>query len=484
MTTEREYQEWHRKTRKNTPQKKYAQKKPNLSLIWVFALFVISALLAAKNNLKIPKFTLYLTNPLPALKQTLQVQPTAVKPGFSETIRNFNYEPIDNVAQSIQYQGTSVSELASILSPYAKTEAEKARIIYSWIAHNIPYDVPGFLSGNYSGNYAQISPENVLRQRTTICSGYANLYQALAKAMGLDAVVINGSAKGADYIIGNDSEINHAWNGVKINNQWYLVDQTWGAGSVNGSTFKKKFNPHYFATPPEQFIYDHFPVETTWQLLTQPYTKAQFEQLPEVSAQFFKDEINFASHYTNKIEANGLVKIALAAPENVIFTARITQNKTPLEGANKYTFVQRQGERVIISASFPSPGNYELEIFSKRKNDLEIAPNMYPHSLTYKIVSQSSGEQFPLNYSTFSEKGAYLYTPLNKYLDTNQPVNFKLNVPNAVEVVVIDTVTNNWTKLTQFGSLFEGNVAVNSGKVKVLAKFPYDNRYWGLVEYN
>jgi hypothetical protein len=65
-------------------------------------------------------------------------------PGNNHQVRQGNYQNIDRLARSINYQGNSLSELATILSKYAKTEAEKARIIYVWITHNITYDVASF----------------------------------------------------------------------------------------------------------------------------------------------------------------------------------------------------------------------------------------------------------------------------------------------------------------------------------------------------
>ena len=70
----------------------------------------------------------------------------------------------------------------------------------------------------------------VLKNRFAVCSGYANLYQALGEKMGLKSAVVIGYAKGLGYLVGNASDANHAWNAVRINNSWYLIDATWGAG--------------------------------------------------------------------------------------------------------------------------------------------------------------------------------------------------------------------------------------------------------------
>jgi transglutaminase/protease-like cytokinesis protein 3 len=192
-----------------------------------------------------------------------------------------DYTNLDRYAATLNYNGTSTSELASLLSQYARTDIEKARIIYAWIAYHIAYDVESFFNGKYK--YNSISPKTVLTTRKTVCSGYAELYKALATKMKLEVVIIEGYAKGYSYIPGAEFTVNHAWNAVKIDGGWYLLDSTWGTGSVNNShQFVPNFNSHYFATAPEQFIYDHFPVDSAWQLLPNPYSKKQFEDLPKL----------------------------------------------------------------------------------------------------------------------------------------------------------------------------------------------------------
>jgi transglutaminase/protease-like cytokinesis protein 3 len=472
VPTEREYKEWQTKLRKSR-----RNRNSNHAIFWLFGLVLLSVLLSWKNNQQIyqerrgsDSLNRNIENTNPTVNRSYQ----NIVVGSINLINNINYAQIDNQAFSIHYQGDSVSELAKLLSQFASTEAEKARIIYSWIAYNITYDVPAFLSGNYGDT----SPKGILKTRKSICSGYANLYKAVAKAMGLDALVIDGYAKGVSYTINNTNEINHAWNAVKINNGWYLVDATWGAGNVNGGQFSQKFNSYYFATPPEQFIYDHFPSEKTWQFLTQPLTKKQFDLLPEVSSQFFKDGLRFVSHNTHTITASGRVDIILEADEDTIITSELKQGGTSLE--KTYTFEQKQNGKIFISVAFPLSGTYDLNIFSKKRHEA----GAYSHAVSYKIIANTTGEEFPLTYSNFIESAAYLYTPLNKYLASNQSYYFKVNIPNATDVQIIEPSSNNWTQLTRSGSVFEGNVDIGLGKILLAAKFSEDEKYWTLVEYN
>lgn len=394
-------------------------------------------------------------------------------PGNNPQVRQGNYQNLDRLARSINYTGNSVSELAKILSKYAKTEAEKARIIYVWITHNIAYDVASFLSGNYG----DASPYTVLKNRFAVCSGYANLYQALAEKMGLKSVVVIGYAKGLGYIVGDSDNIGHAWNTVRINNAWYLIDATWGAGVVNNNQFQRQFNPHYFATPPAQLIYTHFPEQTWWQLLPKVYKKQQFDSWPIVTSQFFRDGIKLVNYKSYNIQSSGMTEVILQVPPHTQIFAQLQQNNLSING--HLPLIQRVNGQAIIKVSFPQAGSYDLMIFSKNKSD----KNNFNHALSYRITSNTRGAAIPKTYSTFEENNAYLYSPTIAKLTKNQFVNFKIEVPNASDVVIIDQSSGNWTPLTKSGNLFFGNVKVGSGKITIAGKFTEGNNYASLVEY-
>ncbi|WP_171815445.1 transglutaminase domain-containing protein [Stanieria cyanosphaera] len=404
-----------------------------------------------------------------------QINPKPTEIGSQFIAKNYNYTNLDRQAANLNYQGKSISELASLLSQYVTTDLEKARIIYAWVGYHIAYDAKGFLSGQYpSGN-----PEVVLINRQAVCSGYANLYHALAIEMGLEVAIIEGYAKGYGYAVGNGDQPNHAWNAVKIDGGWYLLDATWGAGTLTNEQFQPNFNSYYFATAPKQFIYDHFPSNSAWQLLSKPYNKQEFEQLPKISSQFFKYGLEIISHKTKIIETNRRVEIVLKAPEDVILSATVQQNSEVLP--DNYHFIQRKNGYFIINVAFPSSGNYELTVFAKKQTD----PGMYINAISYQIIANNNVASFPLNnFETFHKNKAYLYEPLVQNLPVNQSVYFKLDLPQALDVQVIDFNSQIWTPLERSGNSFQGFAPVSNGKVNIVAKFSNNAQYWTVLEYN
>ncbi len=492
MTTEREYREWQKRRNK---QVKRRQKKKSNSNFLVFLVIIISLGVTVKSNpqiidylqrqLESPQLSSFLNafrfrvNSLKSLTDEFitEIDEPVIITDSYHLLAEKDFRSIDRKAKNIKYAGNSVDELSLILSQYATTEADKARIIYTWITHNISYDV-GALNDLFNNNiYPDVTAETVLKMRSTICSGYANLYQQLAKKMGLKSVIILGYAKGGDYIVGLDNNINHAWNSVKIDNNWYLIDTTWGAGIVNSNSFNPLFNPFYFATNPQEFIYNHFPENSKWQLLNPVISRSQFDTLADVSPTLFQYNIRLLSHSNVDINVDDNVNIVLKAPKNIDAIASIQSEKNQLK--ENYTFVQKQGENIIINASFPEEGEYKLNIFAKPKDD----SNSYPLVVSYNISAEGKGNKFPKTFQHFHQYNGYLETPLNNYLNPNQSNYFKLKIDQATEVKIVNKSTNKWQDLERYGNVFAGNINVGDGDIMIYAKFPEYSRYWALLEY-
>ncbi|MGI0482120.1 transglutaminase domain-containing protein [Geminocystis sp. CENA526] len=489
MTTEREYQEWQkRRNKRQKPRKIKRKKNHTLDILYVLIIFT-SITLTIKNNPQYFNFTrenltwqnifnTFANNSLRTLTQefiTKIDEPIVINNPVN--LQSKKFTDIDNKAKSIQYNGNSVQELANILSSYATTEQEKARIIYTWITHNISYDVVALRNLFDRNIYPDVKVETVLNTRSTICSGYANLYQQLAQYMGLKSIIVVGYAKGSDYALGNDKDVNHAWNAVKIDGDWYLIDTTWGSGTVNNNVFNAQFNPYYFATKPEEFIYSHFPENPQWQLLKTPFSREQFENFANISPTLFEHNIQLISHQNLKINTDNSVNIVLKAPQNVVAIAQLKSEEKEIP--DNYTFVQKRGENIVVNAGFPQGGNYQLNIFAKPKD----GSNNYPLVVTYDISANNKSGKFPTTFQHFSENNGYLEAPLKATLTPNQNTYFKLQIDSATEVKVVDKSTNQWHNLTRYGNVFSGNVNIGNGEVMIYAKFPNDSRYWGLLKY-
>lgn len=215
--------------------------------------------------------------------QSLTSEPPASKPERLRVPVN-PYNSLDSYVRACPAEvETDVPSLAAYLQARTTSDIEKARAIYVWLTDNVHYDDDGFNSGNYSDT----SPEGVLANRRSVCDGYSSLFYALGQEMDLDVLKITGYAKGYSYRPGKRfSRSDHAWNAVRINNEWRIFDATWGA--INSKTINGKlvstqaYDEYWFDVDPYEAIFNHYPEDPAHAFVEPSISLRQYEQFPYV----------------------------------------------------------------------------------------------------------------------------------------------------------------------------------------------------------
>lgn len=203
---------------------------------------------------------------------------------------------MDNRVKEYPEKFSKPEDLAALIQRDFSLPEEKARAIFTWIALNVEYDIKALKSGPKTNSFTYSSLEEkdlklqklrqdlavqTLRKRKAVCQGYSTLYKYMCDLLSIDCEIITGTCRTRKEDIGKLPLIsNHVWNVVKINNEWKLIDVTWGAGYVNenASHFFPEFNDIYFFSNPEIFFLKHFPEDRSW-LLTD-HSKEDFADLP------------------------------------------------------------------------------------------------------------------------------------------------------------------------------------------------------------
>ena len=195
------------------------------------------------------------------------------------------FADVDALARNMRKgQYDTPDALAKAMCQNLKTDREKARAIFAWIADNVRYDFKS-MDREPPKNINRKEYEAELIERTFkkgkgICMDYSLLYQMMAKAVGLECEFITGNSRS----ILRSGLGEHAWNAVKIDGQWHLLDATWGAGyAEGGNDFNQVFQPGYFFTEPRIFAVNHLPKEEKWQLQEKPVTREDFKIRPVFS---------------------------------------------------------------------------------------------------------------------------------------------------------------------------------------------------------
>lgn len=371
----------------------------------------------------------------------------------------------------------SVKDLAANLAKPGYTEVQKARSVFSWISAHITYDVKAFLTGRRG----DVSPGAVLEKRTSVCQGYAGLFQQLAQAAGLEAVTIAGWSKGYGFMAGQvpDGPPDHAWNAVRVDGQWRLVDCTWGAGYLNDQQqFVNQFNDHYFLTDPQAFIYDHLPEDPQWQLLERPLTKQEYAGLLYLRPSAFIHDVKAVTHLASTIAAGKALKVVMETPLSVIMACDLMQDQKVLP--EKYRFIQKDGQQCQVQARFPRAGAYIMRLYVKERSD----PGPFRWALDYRVDAAGAIDRsavFPKALTAFGDRDAFLFSPMTGIIRAGSKQWFRLRIPDAGKAAVV--CGGQWHFLERQGDDFKGKVPVQRGRVDVCAQFPSQQKYTVLLEY-
>nr|WP_154892966.1 transglutaminase domain-containing protein [Paenibacillus xylanexedens] len=112
--------------------------------------------------------------------------------------------------------------VASIIKDGMKDD-EKRKAIYDYLNDNAKYDDAALESAeqnNFKNVDAQFNDSfttyGILVKGVGVCASYASVYKLLSDLSGLDSIVVTGASSG----------VPHAWNKVKIGNEWFHVDAT------------------------------------------------------------------------------------------------------------------------------------------------------------------------------------------------------------------------------------------------------------------
>ena len=109
----------------------------------------------------------------------------------------------------------------------AQDDTEKAQYLYDYLCENVTFDLENLYNDE---DLLKYTAYGAAVNGRAVCQGFASLYYKLALAAGLDCRIVTGTK-------GN---VAHAWNIVKIGDQWYHLDASSGAQLLDNSLYFMK----------------------------------------------------------------------------------------------------------------------------------------------------------------------------------------------------------------------------------------------------
>ena len=193
-----------------------------------------------------------------------------------------NFENVD--AKVLEYPRFSrVEDLANQIEKDFTKDIDKSRAGFFWLTQNIRYNLRELYNPKKRSYRFRYSSEeekvqklqaikdkliaDTFRNKTGVCEEYAQSFKKICDLLNIEAEVIKGYVRNDAREIGTlPNSTNHAWNAVKINGKWLILDATWAAGHEYNGKWIREFNNYFFDMPTHKIFKTHFPKETIWVL--------------------------------------------------------------------------------------------------------------------------------------------------------------------------------------------------------------------------
>ena len=314
-------------------------------------------------------------------------------------------------------------------------DKEKSFVLFLWVCNNISYDVDSY----FAGKNVDCTPEGVYKNGQSVCSGYSRLFKDIADFLNLEVQCVSCYAKGVSYQVGQKMRsTNHEYNVIKLNNKWYPIDSTWGAGSVEGKKYVKSFNEFYFLADPELLIKTHFPENSKWQLTEKKYSLDEFLKWPVIKSRFY--EFGFKTFFPNE----GLIILKKTNTQKFIIYGDNMNTKGAscevyYKEGNIYksqtntTKIDFYEDRFEIHTVFNKKGKYLVQLFGNNDKG-----DSYTDISQYAVEVENDSKQklsFPLFYK--GKEDINVIEPQYNNLKFGQKVKFKVK-SKYENLVVID----------------------------------------------
>lgn len=140
----------------------------------------------------------------------------------------------------------NVQEMIASINKKSLSDVEKVRAVNDYIVATTAY--------TDQTNASPHSAYTVLAEHGGVCQGYALLAHTMLQKLGIET----------KYIVGYVGQQGHAWNLVKLDNQWYHLDTTWNDPVPDR---KGSIRYQYFLVDDRTMAKDH-----TW--IAEDYPKA------------------------------------------------------------------------------------------------------------------------------------------------------------------------------------------------------------------
>ena len=356
------------------------------------------------------------------------------------------------------------ASVAKGLLALAPSPLERARAAYVWTSTNL----------DYRADRARTATA-ALADLAGDCDAHAAVYAALCKALGVECATVGGSvrlalAPGKELagfskpLADGQWLVSHAWNAVRIDGRWGLVDATMGGKSSRNEAAPDDF----FLVDPAVLATDHVPDDAAMLLAAAPRDLARAPLLRPAA-------------WRMGIEPTALDADVRRDAARIVLRPRLAWQK---------------GMRAALQTSTGSVPDRVLVQPSAEGTELFLAP---PGSASivwlglgtgpsfralagYPLVG-AAARQLPKAMTRFYESGASLVGPFEGDLEAGKPTEIRLRAPGAAQVVAFqgDGLAG---RFVREGDAWVLRAAPAAGAtLEVMASYENPRQFQGLLTY-
>ena len=159
-----------------------------------------------------------------------------------------------------------------ILSKIEEKDAsayEKEKKIHDYLISHLSY---GYPDHNTKEDSAAYTAYGALAEEMAVCNGYAQAMKLLCDLSGVECTMVTGKADGEE----------HAWNQVRLDDEWYHVDPTWDDPEPD---------------VPERILYTYFNVSDEQLSLNHTWDEERFPAAEGKEYNYYQKENLFFEDY-------------------------------------------------------------------------------------------------------------------------------------------------------------------------------------------
>lgn len=361
----------------------------------------------------------------------------------------------------------SYAGVAKELAEVAKTPLEKARAAYVWVAANVEYSIDRHRDA--AAALADLKGD---------CDAHAAIFSSLCKALNVECATVGGDVRFATPPgAGFASEtrpfgegqwmVTHAWNAVRIDGHWGLVDSTMGGNTSpkNGSVAPAD---DYFLPDPSVFATDHVPTDVQWTLGAAPKDLAHTPIARPLT-------------WRMNISQDDLTADAQRDASQIVLRPKLSWRKGMR--AALQTEAGSVPDSVILQ---PTTAGIELRLRPTSPSSVVwlgvSVKGQWQPLVGYPVNGPFNG-RFPKLMTRFYDSGASLGGPFDSTIPAGQPAEIRIRAPGAESVVAFQG--NDLTgRFVRDGDTWVLKASPFTGKLEVMASYDDPNKFQALVTYD